>query len=146
MNERQGVAVNRDQEIAETFVSAENLLPDRNGAVPLYPDHAPDTHLPMWRCPCCGESGPTMKDLWRLYKRRERLIQEKFELDDHNSEEYSAYMEGVQEINREISRLTWAIPSEVSSWIRRQVEPRFWDESDLNPVNYRQTSQEGESP
>lgn len=125
-----------EYEIAEAFVHAEALFPDRNGAVPLYSDHPPDTQLPMWRCPCCGEVGPTMKDLWRLYKRRDRLVEERNEY-DYPSEEWEAFQEGVRETNRRIDAIGGALPSEVSSWIRRQVEPHRWDRSDLNPDRER---------
>lgn len=133
--------VQQDDEIAEVLVDADALLPDRNGAVPLYTDHAPDTHLPMWRCPCCGESAPTMNDLWRLYKRRERLIDEKNEY-EYPSEEWDAYQEGIKETNRRISRLTGALPSEIASWVRDQVDPIQWSNSELNPDNYRGGSSE----
>lgn len=125
-----------DQEIADVFVNSEELFPDRHGAVPLYSDHPPDTHLPMWRCPCCHEPGPTMRDLWQLYKRRERLLDLQNEY-DYPSEGWTAYNEGIQETNRRISRITWALPSEVAGWIRKQVDPRKWPDSDLNPATYR---------
>lgn len=132
---------NEDYEIAQAFVGADGLLPERNGMVPLYPDHPPDTHLPMWRCPCCGESGPTMKDLWRLYKRREQLLAYKNEC-DYPSEEWTAYNDGIKETNRRISRITWALPPEVAGWIRKQVEPRHWERSQLNPANHGGDSSE----
>lgn len=125
-----------EKEIASAFVNQETLFPDWNGAVPLYPDHPPDTVLPILRCPCCGEMAPTMKDLWRLYKHRERLIDERNEL-EYPSEEWSAYQEGVKETNRKISRISGALPTEYSSWVRRQIEPFQWSNSDLNPANYR---------
>lgn len=131
----------RETKTADAFVQIEDLMPDRKGMVPLYEDHPPDTILLTWRCPCCGETAPTMKDLWRLYKRRERLIDLQDEC-EYPSDEYSAYQEGIKATNRRISRISGDVPTEWSTWLRRQVEPRHWEDSDLNPENQRLPPQE----
>lgn len=127
--------VNQDPEIAETFVNTDELYPDRSGAVPLYSSHPPDTVLPTCRCPSCGETAPTMKDLWRLYKRREQLLAYK-KACEYPSDEWTAYNEGIQQTNRRISRITRCLPSEMATWLRRQIDPWFWETSELNPTNY----------
>lgn len=122
-----------EHETAHDFQDGSELVPHPvNGAVPLYPDHPPDTYLPMWRCPHCGESGVTMKDIWRLYKRRERLLNLKNEY-EYDEPEWSHYNDGIQATNKQLSRLTWALPANVSKWVRDNTEPRFWEDSDLNP-------------
>ena len=135
------MTADEEYEIAALFRDGTELIPHPvKGMVPLYDGHPPDTYLPMDRCPNCRE-GITMKRLWRLYKRRERLLAEK--MDTHQGcELWHAYQDGIRETNREISQLTWALPSNVSSWIREQVEPRFWEKSDLNPEAYARENQQ----
>jgi len=130
----------QDTKTADGFRDGTALVPHSiNGMVPLYEDHPPDTYLPMWRCPHCGEHGVTLKDIWRLYRRRERLLILKNEY-DYTDTEWSHYNEGIQQTNRELERLTWALPSNVSKWVRENTEPRFWDDSDLNPKNAGETN------
>ena len=124
---------NTTTEIASTFVSGTDLIPHPvDGAVPLYDNHPPDTHLPMWRCPHCGESGVTMHDIWKLFKRRRRLLDER-EAYDYPSEEWKTFQDGIRETNREIDRFLGALPAEVSGWVRPHVDPSRWSESELNP-------------
>lgn len=124
------------EETATDFEPGETLVPHSiNGAVPLYPDHPPDTYLPMWRCPHCGEHGVTMKDLWRLYKRRGRLLALKNEY-EYDDPAWSHYNDGIQATNQEISQLLWALPANISKWARENTDPYHWQESQLNPDNH----------
>jgi len=124
----------QEYETADNFVPADEAIPHPvQGALPLYEDHPPDTWLPMQRCPECGET-VSIKDIWRLYKRRERLLELQQEL-HHTSDEYHAYQKGIRDAMRNADTYFWALNSKISSWVRKQVEPRFWDSSDLNPKN-----------
>jgi hypothetical protein len=75
-----------------------------------------------------------MKDLWRLYKRRERLLALKNEYSYHE-EEWSHYNDGIQATNSQISRLLWALPANISKWVRDNTDPYHWESSELNPEN-----------
>lgn len=126
-----------ERKTADKFIDGTELIPHpTKGMVPLYEGHPPDTPLPIWRCPHCGESGVSMKDLWKAYKRRDRLVFER-EAYDYDDPEWSDLNEGVHEMRREIDRLLWALPPNVSSWVSDETRPRFWEDSELNPDNYR---------
>ena len=123
---------------ADAFVDGERTVPHPvNGPVPLYDDHPPDTHLPMWRCPHCGESGVTLKDLWKLFMRRDRLLREREERCEYPSDEWKAYQEGIRETNMRIGRLLGCLPANVSKWARSHADPDKWEYSILNPENRR---------
>lgn len=110
-----------DGEIAHDFVSGEEYIPHPvNGAVPVYESKPPNTVLPGWRCPDCGTSMPTIQDIWKAYRNRDRLaaLREEHEFD---TDEWEAYNEGVHHYRREIDRLLSALPAKVSSWVRKEV-------------------------
>lgn len=107
---------------ADGFVSGEELIPHPvQGAVPVYDDGGPpDTILPGWRCPCCGETMPTVRDFWRADRNRTRLVQMREE-HEFDSDEWEAYNEGVQHYSQEIGRLHSALPAEITGWVQREV-------------------------
>jgi hypothetical protein len=124
-----------DRKTADSFVEGEKTIPHPvNGPVPLYEDHPPDTILPTWRCPHCGGIGVTLKDLWKLYMRRERLFREREEY-DYPSEEWKSYQDGIRETNQQIGYLSGCLPSNLSKWARSHADPDKWENSILNPEN-----------
>jgi len=109
---------------ASSFVSGEDVVPHPvQGAIPVYDDGVPpDTILPAWRCPCCNETMPSILDVWKAKRNRDRLAhrREQYEFD---TDEWDAYNEGVHHYRREIDRLLGALPAEVSGWVSRVTDP-----------------------
>jgi hypothetical protein len=110
---------------ASSFVSGEDVVPHPvQGAIPVYDDGVPpDTILPAWRCPCCNETMPSILDVWKAKRNRDRLAdrREQYEFD---TDEWDAYNKGVHHYRREIDRLLGALPAEVSAWVRHVTNPR----------------------
>ena len=110
------------QETAETFVDGGDLVPHPvDGPVPLYEGHPPDTILPAWRCPDCGTSMPSIRDVWEADRRRERLVREREEY-DYDTDEWDALNEGVHHYRRRIGDLLGALPSNISAWLTREMD------------------------
>ena len=109
---------------ADSFISGEESIPHPvQGAVPVYNDGIPpETVLPAWRCPCCGEQMPTIYDVWQARRNRNRLAarRNQYEFDDPM---WDAYNEGVHHYRDEVSRLLSGLPAGVSSWVSNVTDP-----------------------
>jgi hypothetical protein len=110
------------QETVETFVDGPDLVPHPiDGMVPLYEGHPPDTILPSWRCPDCGTTMPSIRDVWEADRRRERLAHEREEY-EYGTDEWDALNEGVHHYRRRVDKLLGALPSNITAWLTRDVD------------------------
>lgn len=106
-------------------------IPRMDGRIPWdsADDRPPETVLDAyWLCPHCGESMPTLRDLWRLFRTRERCAARRDE-HEQGTREWHAYNEGVHEYRQRIIEATNGLDDATRKWAKRVIEAEFSDQS-----------------
>jgi len=102
-------------------------IPRSSGRIPWESDddRPPETILDSyWKCPHCRETMPTLYELWRAYRNRDRCADYREEY-EYGTCEWHAFNEGVHEYRRRIEDLTAGLDHATQKWAREVVEDVF---------------------
>lgn len=102
-------------------------IPRMDGRIPWRnsEERPPETFLDAyWKCPHCRESMPTLYQLWKLYRNRDRCAARRDEY-DYGSREWHAYNEGVHHYRKRIETLTYGLDDATRKWAREVIRRAF---------------------
>jgi len=119
-----GAGTESDEDL---LVSNAAEIPRMDGQIPWWnsDDRPPETVLDAyWQCPHCRERMPTLYDLWRLYRNRDRCAARRNE-QEQGSREWHAYNEGVHHYRKRIESVTNGLDDATRKWARDVITHEF---------------------